>query len=509
MPLGIERINVRRRSPNALINFITPLEGPTKEIAQDYLERIAAIVYPIMKENGLAIMSLDEFPPNTEFWGRNFNAGECIQIVLRHPHTGLWLPFKFVQGVMIHELAHNKQMNHSRAFWSVRNDLARILDSLHARNYTGEGFWSAGRTLLSDAYTQDRPLAEADMPKHICGGTYRARTRTRHRRAKVPAEKLSHAEQKKRRIERKFGVAGEGKSLAAESDGGGDSKPKPRVAQSKRGRELRVAAALARLEKQKVEVEEEIDVETASDTEDDEKTVNVGGGKFLVPVSGETDGKEENDNMDRELMELIGGACGKDSEKSPGGNHGPSKEAERNLSPHEIINLSDISETDSDTASKASRRSPTTKISKATTLKLIDAGERSTSQPESHLSVVRLRPSTGLPGKPPSSLSQPPPPPPPPPPQSKHARLAQGPSNISQALTVLTRDDTPPPPAKALTCPICSCSNASDSHICLACMNVFVSSAPTWKCTNGSCPPLYRNSTDVAFCGVCGGRRRS
>jgi hypothetical protein len=83
---------VRRRSPNALINFITPLEGPTKAIAQDYLERIAAIVYPIMKENGLAVMScvtsynitlqrplvvlngttsLDEFPPNTEFWGRN------------------------------------------------------------------------------------------------------------------------------------------------------------------------------------------------------------------------------------------------------------------------------------------------------------------------------------------------------------------------------------------------------------------------------------------------------
>jgi hypothetical protein len=146
------------------------------------------------------------------------------------------------------------------------------------------------------------------MPKHICGGTYRSRTR---RRTKAPStEKLSYAEQKKRRIERKFGVAGEGKSLAAEHD---DGKPKPRVAQSKRGRELRAAAALARLEKQKQEkAEENIDEDTASDT-DDEKAVNVGGGKFMVSVSGELDGKEENENMDRELMELIGGACGKGS----------------------------------------------------------------------------------------------------------------------------------------------------------------------------------------------------
>lgn len=47
---------MRRRSPNDLINFITPLEDADKAIAQDYLERIAAIVYPIMKDNGLAVM---------------------------------------------------------------------------------------------------------------------------------------------------------------------------------------------------------------------------------------------------------------------------------------------------------------------------------------------------------------------------------------------------------------------------------------------------------------------
>jgi hypothetical protein len=80
------------------------------------------------------------------------------------------------------------------------------------------------------------------------------------------------------------------------------------------------------------------------------------------------------------------------------------------------------------------------------------------------------------------------PPPPPPPPERKHGQQ---------------------PPPRSLTCPICSCTNASDAHTCLACMNVLapVDSAAAWKCANKSCPPEYRNSRDVAFCGVCGDRR--
>lgn len=38
------------------------------------------------------------------------NAGEVVQLVLKNPNTGAWLPFSFVLGVMIHELAHIKQM---------------------------------------------------------------------------------------------------------------------------------------------------------------------------------------------------------------------------------------------------------------------------------------------------------------------------------------------------------------------------------------------------------------
>lgn len=124
MPLGIERINARHQQPNSRIIFIKPLPGPTAAFAQDFLERIAAIVHPIMKANHLAITSLEEYEPNREFVGRNFNAGEVVQLVLRAPYSGHWLGFRSVQMVMIHELAHCAQMNHSAAFWKVRNGFA-------------------------------------------------------------------------------------------------------------------------------------------------------------------------------------------------------------------------------------------------------------------------------------------------------------------------------------------------------------------------------------------------
>jgi len=39
----------------------------------------------------------------TEFVGRNFNAGEVIQLVLKARGSGHWLPFNYVQMVMMHE----------------------------------------------------------------------------------------------------------------------------------------------------------------------------------------------------------------------------------------------------------------------------------------------------------------------------------------------------------------------------------------------------------------------
>lgn len=56
-----------------------------------------------MKEHHLSVMSLEEYEPNAEFVGRNFNAGEVIQLVLKARFTGRWLPFNYVQMVMMHE----------------------------------------------------------------------------------------------------------------------------------------------------------------------------------------------------------------------------------------------------------------------------------------------------------------------------------------------------------------------------------------------------------------------
>ena len=88
MPLGILRLNERHQRPNSRITFIKPLPGPDAPLAQDYLERVAAICHPIMKRYYLSITSLEEYEPNPDFMGRNFNNGEVIQLVVNHPRSG-------------------------------------------------------------------------------------------------------------------------------------------------------------------------------------------------------------------------------------------------------------------------------------------------------------------------------------------------------------------------------------------------------------------------------------
>lgn len=69
MPLGWERLNAKRTPPNKNIVFIKPLHGPTESTSKDFLERIAAQCVPIMSKNHLAVVSLEEYEPNLEFWG--------------------------------------------------------------------------------------------------------------------------------------------------------------------------------------------------------------------------------------------------------------------------------------------------------------------------------------------------------------------------------------------------------------------------------------------------------
>ncbi|KAL7272330.1 hypothetical protein RUND412_004866 [Rhizina undulata] len=469
MPLGIERINPRRRPPNERITFVKALDGPEVAVAQDFLERVAAIVFPIMRDNHLSVMSLEEFPPNMEFWGRNFNAGECIQLVLRHPKTHLWLPFEFVQGVMIHELAHIHQMNHSRAFWSLRNKYATALSALHARGYTGEGFFSAGRTLLSSVYTATRPLAESDLPETICGGTYRSRGTRRRRRGQPstdePRKKISYAERQLRIKERKFGP-GEGNKVGAEEEtrveleGGKALKGKPRVAKSVRGRELRAAAALKRFEQQKTKEEEE--EETGDEEEDDEeeeedddgKAVDVGGGRRMVPVSKEEDEGGDEEEMGKEMLQLLGG-CGTGGYGSRAGIDDEKKlvgESSRGsgVGENEII---DLISSDEDEDAVPIKKKP-----------FIPKAEEK--QP--------TNPTIKNPPKPPSI-----------------------PTTINRHLSS--------------ACPACSTLNPPASIRCEMCGNVLdLTKMPAaWKCRSPACRDVqgYFNPPDAGACGVCGQRK--
>ncbi|KAK7745500.1 hypothetical protein SLS53_002998 [Cytospora paraplurivora] len=296
MPLGIQRLNAKKSHPNDRIVFIKPLKGKDEAIAQDFLERIAAQCLPITKEHHLSVTTLEEYEPNPEFVGRNFNSGEIIQLVLK-ARSGHWLPFNYVQMVMMHELAHCVQMNHSRAFWKVRNLYAEQMRVLWARGYTGEGMWGRGALLATGEFERNTVTAGEQLPEHLCGGTYRSRRRKR--RAKP---ELSYQERKQRRIEKKFGK--DGVALGADTDvkakleKGRTTQSAPRVAQSKRGRELRAAAALARFEQQEKDTPQkdgakDEDENAAGDTESDYEDADVGAddavdidGKKLLDAKG-------------------------------------------------------------------------------------------------------------------------------------------------------------------------------------------------------------------------------
>jgi hypothetical protein len=457
MVLGFERLNERTQRPNALINFVRTIPGPSAPTAENILNRVAAVCYPFMKSNMILVQALEEFPYNNEFVGRNFNAGEVIQLVLRD-RNGRWLPQRMIEMVMVHELAHCKQMNHSKAFWKVRDEYAVDLKALWGKGYTGEGMWGRGRGLETGAL-QMNEADVADIPEHLCGGTYGRRARKRKRGSKDKPT-MSYAERKQRRILKKFGANGQ--ALGADDDtkvkleGGVPKKGKPRVAGSARGRELRAAAALARFDTVKekdtfIKKEESpSDSETEDESIEQDAAIDVDGkkmvddqGRFLIKICDEED--DQDGNARREFDEIQG--------ISPRGPAKPTTTAR--------------SKTASDQA-HATKDDPK-----------VAGTQKKKSVPSSSLRPDPLDE---------SQKRRPPPP-------------------FTKAVT---SGPKAPESSKPIACSICSLENESTSVTCMACSNVLRPDfAPDhWTCQKPACKgSRYINSGDAGACGVCGGLR--
>lgn len=421
-----------------------------------------------MKKHHLSVTTLEEYEPNREFVGRNFNGGEIIQLVLK-ARSGHWLPFKYVQMVMMHELAHCVQMNHSRAFWKVRNLYAEQMRTLWGSAYTGEGMWGRGALLGTGEFETNTVIEGEDLPEHLCGGTYRSRRRKRGRKG---GAELSYQEKKQRRIEKKFGkngvALGADDDVKAKLEKGKRTQATPRVAGSNRGRELRAAAALARFDEKKKEpvTEKEDDDSDESDYEDVEG-VDPGAddaldidGERLLDTKGNRmvkvceDENPEDEDAANELKELQSSITAYFSPKK-----GKDSVAKRRV---------DL-DADFSAATKSRGRSPT-------------LGADASTHPDGQ-DV-----------------------------QAKHANsaLIQGASKFGSMKSQPRSDRPPAPSGRGTACPVCSFENEVYTVTCSMCSNVLdPDSVPgTWSCHSSSCRGgIFLNAGDCGTCGVCGQRR--
>ncbi|KAK5114288.1 hypothetical protein LTR62_002539 [Meristemomyces frigidus] len=557
MPLGLLRLNEKTQRPNTNINFIKPdprASPADQAISHDFLSRIAAQCYPVMKENWISVMTLEEHAPNPEFLGRNFNAGECIQLVLKDKR-GRWLSFQFVQMVMMHELAHCKQMNHSRFFWNVRNKYAKIMEGLWAKGYKGEGLWGRGKELDSGSFVHDSMPQNAEIPEHLCGGTYRrARGKKRKRVGQGGEdggkEKLTYAERQQKRIQRKFGKHGDGNAIgddelvrgALDGMSGKRHAGKPKVAKSKRGRDLRANAALARFEAAKAATvreetpdlvkDEGSETESEYDWSSDEDggvagslkqkgQIHVHDGKDMLKVCGdeaEEDGSGQQDELNelrilsgRPTTSLDNRASARvqlaGEKKAPWPNTVDlGSEAES-----EVECYSEQPDSDGKPSARKSKAEKTRTAQKRSTEAKDDSKteskvDRRLRQHDSDQMVVSGttpdQKTTPIRTKSPPPKADDTPDPTRPPSQSAH------PPQQPQSTTPPPRPINSP----SLTCPICSLSNAPQAPTCTACSHVLKPSLVkgSWRCGSQTCKESgsqYVNAGDVGRCGVCGGKK--
>lgn len=349
MPVHL-RLNDKDTSRNPYINFVTALPGSRQEEALRRLQQLAAMVKPLMKDQGFHINSLEEFEHNQEFAGRCWNNGEVIELVLTIAN-GSWMPLQYVLYVFCHELAHIKHMNHIP---SLHGALTRHLKELalakQREGYHGDGLWSSGRQLEDGGFVSGLGMngtRQDLLPERVCGGAYRRRrAQSRGRRGQrsgksgglkfkgpslhTGAQTLSNTKGGNRRVKlevqesngnrvdgKDWFPAASAKSKDYKLD---DNSTFRKRTQSKDAREKRAAAALARfaalrpptssvkLEQVKREVKDE-EGEEDSVTEDEDSgsdhTIDDGDDSWLVGNDlGESSGpKIKQEDVDNQFTQ--------------------------------------------------------------------------------------------------------------------------------------------------------------------------------------------------------------
>ena len=387
---------------------------------------------------------------------------------------GGWLPFRAVQMVMVHEIAHCVEMNHGRAFWALRGRLAGQLRELWERGYTGDGMWGVGRRVFGggEGCVAGRGEDEGGAVR-VCGGTFGRRGGGRKR---------------KRKRER---VGGDGRALGGDEgvkgrlEGGKNAKGRPRVAGSLRGRELRAAAAMARFEERREEGKDEESTLSGSETESEDEDAEAMGEAFEVDGSRMRDDKgrgmvkmcEDEDQDDvhvkREIEELQGlDGIGTTSRTT----------AARDLTA--------VDRTESRRAEGVAKALSHTNNDPPDRIRMEDIPqyvEKEDGPSPKNIKAVRInvRP-----------LSH---------------------SNKDTASTIASQPKNPPATARTeisepseIVCPICSMSNGLGSLLCIACSHVLDTRKITryWRCRSDACQgSQYINAADCGRCGICGARK--
>ncbi|KAG6813909.1 hypothetical protein H0H92_005758 [Tricholoma furcatifolium] len=240
------RFNEKETNPNPYINFITSLpciDGSEQESARQLLRALAAQVRPIMKSHGFTVNSLEEYEHNNVFAGRNWNAGETIELVLRR-QNGTFLPIFW-------------HMNHGPAFQALWKQLRAEVRGLQDKGYYGDGYWSSGTRLADSAKVSGVGIEPGDLPEYVCGGAQsRKRPVRRQRKPRnstiTPSNSTGRQTAKPRkagsRITSKTAFVGTGSSLLGDGE---DVKGKGtgfrKQANSKRARDERALATEKRL----------------------------------------------------------------------------------------------------------------------------------------------------------------------------------------------------------------------------------------------------------------------